>query len=231
MPGKRKKIPDGGRPAKKAKQSDDPDDQIPRKDIKIEELDLQSKKYVMEWQQADIKVDRPPRQRWVHNGPQPMEDKDKLPKGWMTDEPDLDPDDLDAQIQRCKDRLEDKIMPHVFEIKLEDFQRRKEEQDKLKEGEPLNLGLDVYERINALEMIRYSFEEGKYDDTYEQLPNVKSLLAAYRSKDLTWLPGLVTYWSKGKRLCEPRPLDWDEFEALSRASNGEKGFWVEGVSI
>lgn len=52
---------------------------------------------------------------------------------------------------------------------------------------------------------------------------------AYRSKSLPWAIGLVTYWAKGKQLCQPRPFDWDEFEAINTANEDHKSFWVEGV--
>lgn len=67
-------------------------------------------------------------------------------------------------------------------------------------------------------------------DTNKQFKNVKALLKAYRQKQLGWSPGLVTYWSNGERLCQPRPFNWDEFETISDKHNGHEGFWVEGVS-
>lgn len=68
-------------------------------------------------------------------------------------------------------------------------------------------------------------------DKNSQIPNIQAILQAYRSKSLTWTDGLVTYWAKGKKLCEPRPFDWDEFEAINSANGGHKSFWVEGVSL
>ena len=66
------------------------------------------------------------------------------------------------------------------------------------------------------------------DDPDKQLPNVKAILSAYRNKTLDWNK-LVTYWSKGKQLCQPRRFDWDEFEVVNATHGIDKGFWVEGV--
>lgn len=67
-------------------------------------------------------------------------------------------------------------------------------------------------------------------DERDQLSNIEALLEAYRSRKLQWT-GLVTYWSKGEQLCQPRPFNWDEFEAINRKHHGHKNFWVEGVSF
>lgn len=61
---------------------------------------------------------RPQRQRWTNSDKQSLNDWALLPKGWNIDEPDLDPHDLGAQIQRCKERIEDNIMPYIFKIRL-----------------------------------------------------------------------------------------------------------------
>lgn len=71
---------------------------------------------------------------------------------------------------------------------------------------------------------------GKGKDSYCQIPNIDALINAYETKSLSWNPGLVTYWSGGRKLCEPRPFDWDEFEAINKANAGFKSFWTEGVS-
>ncbi|KAJ5983909.1 hypothetical protein N7481_006008, partial [Penicillium waksmanii] len=42
--------------------------------------------------------------------------------------------------------------------------------------------------------------------------------------------GLVTCWSKGVKLSEPRPFDWDEFEAINRKHDGHEAFWVERLA-
>lgn len=93
-------------------------------------------------------------------------------------------------------------------------------------GEPLGLDWNVIQRIDCLKKMK---EEVSNSDEKGQIPNLDAILKAYRTGKLQWT-GLVTYWSKGKQLCEPRPFNWDEFEAINRKFDGHKAFWVEGVS-
>lgn len=93
---------------------------------------------------------------------------------------------------------------------------------------PAGLSWNVALRLNTLEGIREHLREG--GDQYDQLANVEALIEAYRSGRLDWT-GLVTYWSKGVQLCQPRPFDWDEFEAINKKHNGSSAFWVEGVCL
>lgn len=74
-------------------------------------------------------------------------------------------------------------------------------------------------------------EISRKGDKYEQLPNLKAILKAYREGTLKAWPGLVTYWSDGKQLCQPRPFDWAECEAINRANEGTKAFFTEPVSV
>ena len=98
-------------------------------------------------------------------------------------------------------------------------------------GEKGKYSKDVIQRISVLRDIEKAIESKEFPDKNKQLPNVKALLKAYRSHELDWYgDDLVTYWSNGKRLCEPRPLNWAEFQALARKHEGWKSFWVEGVS-
>ena len=69
------------------------------------------------------------------------------------------------------------------------------------------------------------------DDRFRNhLLNVRSILAAYRCQTLEWT-GLVTYWVNGTQLCQPRPFNWDEYEAINEAHGRSKNFWVEGVCV
>lgn len=73
---------------------------------------------------------RPARQpRWTHGGDKPLVDWDKLPKGWNPNEPDLAPTDFDAQIERCRERIADNIMPHIFQEKLRVLTNAKKERE------------------------------------------------------------------------------------------------------
>lgn len=68
---------------------------------------------------------RPQRQRWTNPDNQPLKSWAQLPQGWNIDEPDLDPQDLSAQIERCKERIEENIMPYIFEIRLKVLEKAK----------------------------------------------------------------------------------------------------------
>lgn len=94
-------------------------------------------------------------------------------------------------------------------------------------SEPSGLSLQVVQRLHDLKAIEQALMER---DLWKQLPNVQSLMAAYRSKRLIWREGLVTYWSRGSQICKPKQFKWDEFERTNREYDGYKGFWVEGVS-
>lgn len=77
-------------------------------------------------------------------------------------------------------------------------------------------------------------ESRQTNDTYGQLKNVEALINAYKKGDLHWNPGYVTYWFKGRQICKPRPLDWNEAAYVYRHCCGlrkqHNSFWVEGVS-
>ena len=88
------------------------------------------------------------------------------------------------------------------------------------------LSWHVVERLDALEGILGWLRK---EDEFELIPNVESIMDKYRSGELEWIPGLVTYWFDGKQICQPRPFRWDEFDHINSQYNGEKGFWVEGV--
>lgn len=81
--------------------------------------------------------ERPARKRWQHKGRRPLVDYALLPADWSAYDDDLDEQyvlpfwiwwtedhlltahrDLEAQIERCKERIADNIMPHIFEARL-----------------------------------------------------------------------------------------------------------------
>jgi hypothetical protein len=94
------------------------------------------------------------------------------------------------------------------------------------QGEPEGLSVDLLFRIKCLKSIFQSLVQN--GDTYKQVRNVRAILKAYRDGNLH-LTGLVTYWSHGDQLCQPRPFNWEEFDAINDAHEGYVGFWVEGV--
>ncbi|CAI7592192.1 unnamed protein product [Penicillium glandicola] len=93
--------------------------------------------------------------------------------------------------------------------------------------EPAGLSWPVVERLSSLdEILKWLHTKG---DKYELVGNVTNIMAAYRSGQLKWLPGLVTYWSNGVQLCQPRPFRWNEFDHINAENQGHTGFWVEGA--
>ncbi|KAJ5370171.1 uncharacterized protein N7496_006263 [Penicillium cataractarum] len=198
------------------------------KEIKLEELDL-NVSYVDAYK--SVAPARPPRQqRWRHRGSQPLVDPMKFPAGWNSNEPDLDPDDFEAQIARCDERIKDNIVPHFFEARKREHQDVKEAIETWMKGEPKGLSRKTYERLDTLKFIQTAISKPENDPLSEK-KNVTAIINAYRKGTLEWISGLVTYWSDGKQLCEPRPFDWDEFDAMNKAYSGHKAFWVEGYKF
>ncbi|KAJ5602426.1 hypothetical protein N7537_005382 [Penicillium hordei] len=156
----------------------------------------------------------------------PLIDPEKLPPGWSMAEPDLDRDDVDAQIERCHLRIKENIMPHIFSHRLKGLKIAQAERIALVESEPGNHSLGVLRRLEVLRNIEFQLQSS---DNFNQLPNVLALLQAYRGGLLHWNIGLVTYWFEGVQLCEPRPFSWDEFEVLNAHHSGKRGFWMEGL--
>jgi hypothetical protein len=99
--------------------------------------------------------------------------------------------------------------------------------------------MDVYPKLSwpvvqRLEVLAKTLEwlvKEDEKDEYQQVDNVKAIIKAYKDKTLDWNPELVTYWSKGAQLCEPRPFKMDEFMHINVKYEGHTGFWVEGVCI
>ncbi|KAJ5221197.1 uncharacterized protein N7469_010084, partial [Penicillium citrinum] len=208
-----------------------PWDPLVREKVDIKELDLDVS-YVDSIPRPSLNETRvdfdpeepqPKRKRWQRKGKKVINNIKDLPKGWDATEPDLDPKDIDAQIVRCHERIEENIFPQVFKEKL----RRYEISKAYYETSPPGLSEEVYHRIKTLRTIRRQIQNA---DKSEQLPNVKAILQAYLDEKLQWNPGLVTYWSRGVKLCEPRPFRWDEFEVINAAHGGHKSFWTEGIS-
>ncbi|KAJ5088574.1 hypothetical protein N7456_012190 [Penicillium angulare] len=204
----------------------DPRQSTQRIRVKIEDLDL-DKSYVGCYPLNPQVSERAFRQpRWRHRREQPLIDEKKLPPKWSSDEPDLSESDIDGQIARCLERIDDNIMPHIFEQRLEEYKTTKAHREELAKVEPEGLSWDVVQRINTLKALRKGLRRS---DPNKQLSNVKAILAAYRTKSLEWT-GLVTYWSKGVQLSQPRPFDWDEHDVINMHHKADKSFWVEGVN-
>ncbi|KAJ5727046.1 hypothetical protein N7493_006073 [Penicillium malachiteum] len=193
---------------------EEPSDREVKRKLKYKDLNLDVS-YVDKVTIPEVK--RAKKQIW----PLPDElivDRRKVPPGWNDQEPDLDPEDYDAQIKRCDERIQEGIMPFIYQWKKEGFESCKVHRD-----------LDTAKRIRVLEMMVEELKQpGK--DFFEQLSNAEAILQAYRSRKLKWTQGLVTYWSKGKQISKPRPMDMQEFTLINREHEGYKSFWAEGVS-
>ncbi|KAJ5107844.1 hypothetical protein N7456_004519 [Penicillium angulare] len=201
--------------------------------VDVDKLDLDNSyakegdyKAEKETKQDQSKTQSRARASWSRKGQTALTDCDlirKLP-GWTTEEPDLDPNDFEAQIQRAQERIDENVMPHAFEWKLKYYQTMKENHEKTLNKWPANLDPDVLSRLDILEGIGKDLQE---HDKYEQLPNIRAIMEAYKERRLHF-NGLVTYWSEGQQVSQPRPFDWDEFVAIKAHFSGQKGFWVEG---
>ncbi|KAJ5779120.1 hypothetical protein N7457_006840 [Penicillium paradoxum] len=185
-------------------------------------------------QQGNLK---PAQQNWESNKDVITNPAD-LPEGWTADEADLDPNDIGAQIARCEQRIEEGIMPEVFEIRLQQYQEMRDEEKEMYEAEPNGLSWEVIQRLDALKQVRDSLEEeqeeglcagNEEDEEIEQkLSNVRAIITAYRAKALEWDEDNVSYWANGKLVAGPKVLDMPEVYTLSD-KYGSAGFWVEGV--
>ncbi|KAJ5933579.1 hypothetical protein N7454_005908 [Penicillium verhagenii] len=195
--------------------------------LKIEDLDLDVEYGVKEPLQR-YRVP-PVRKRWRHKGPEPLNDPLDLPNDWSMYDDDVDPQDLEAQIVRTKERISDNIMPYLFEANLFQLEKEAEWRREMAEGLPEGLSWDVIQRIHTLNLIGH--EKVRLNDPNEHVETIRQIQHAYRHKALDWTPGLVTYWRKGKQLCKPRPFKWDEYEAVCRTRNDVHSFWVEGFRL
>lgn len=95
------------------------------------------------------------------------------------------------------------------------------------DSEPYGLSWPVIQLLNYLKQIEGDLNK---DDPFKQLETVRAIIRAYRYKDLEWNRGLVTYWVKGRQLCQPRPFSWDEMDQVNGSNAKGKSFWVEGAS-
>ncbi|KAJ5549501.1 hypothetical protein N7513_006735 [Penicillium frequentans] len=169
---------------------------------------------------------RPQRRRWTNPNNQSLNDWALLPEGWNIDEPDLDPQDLGAQIQRCKERIEDDIMPYIFKIRLKVLEDAKASRDLIMaQYQEQGLSWDVIQRLESLKALREELTAN--GDVFKELPNIESIIEAYGSGALK-MDGQITYWSYGRVVYRSHSFDWDEFKLANRTHQGYKGFWVEG---
>ncbi|KAJ5755604.1 hypothetical protein N7533_005147 [Penicillium manginii] len=145
--------------------------------------------------------------RWPRQDP-PITNVNDIPKSWEwhPNEPGLDPNDIDGHIARNRERIEDGILPAVFEIRLKQYEARKKRIDDIIASEPAGLDETVVARLNTLKTMKTILERD--GDEREQLPNINALIKAYRAGKLSW-----SYEGK-----------------FHNKYDSGKGFWVEGFS-
>ncbi|KAJ6086561.1 hypothetical protein N7467_005475 [Penicillium canescens] len=170
----------------------------------------------------------PAKQAWPA-GARPITDIAKVPPGWNYDEPDLDPEDWAAQITRCNERIVEGIMPDIFRWKLEELTRSQESRKEMvrEAGAQGITDINVLKRLCTLKRTLKNLQGGK--DEYKLISTVKAIITAYENKTLDWYDGLVTYWSHGTQLSQPRTFIAEEHQEIGKHYNGYEGFWVEGV--
>lgn len=121
-------------------------------------------------------------------------------------------------------------MPHWWERKIEKYEAYKAELDEEIDAAPPGLDLAVILRLKDLKEIQSGLEEN--GDKRKLISNIKAIIEAYTSKKLMWNDGLVTYWSKGKMICDdPEEFTWSDFDYYSEMHHGSENFWVEGVCL
>lgn len=87
---------------------------------------------------------------------------------------------------------------------------------------------DVVVRLQTLKQMAEFVDA--LGDPNRLLSCITSVISAYRSKELTWDEGKVTYWRDGKLVGGPPSIfEWDRFRELNSDNEGE-GFWIEPVS-
>lgn len=147
--------------------------------------------------------------------------------------------DLAANIQRCKDRIEDNIMPQLWEWKLKRLEEDYAKVQAMIRSEPAGLSDEVITRLKSLEIIHK--QTVKNGDEYDQIKNIEAIMSSYRQAKLTWRNGKVTYWADGNCISK----DYEEFDEKRFGNLSDEyvkkrrtqqdpypkaGIWVEGVS-
>ncbi|KAJ5162254.1 hypothetical protein N7492_007646 [Penicillium capsulatum] len=187
-----------------------------------------SKKQVRTFSSEGSRINVKPYVRLPRQSP-PITDYQEVPENWNSEDNDLKEDDVEGNIQRCKERIEDGIMPQWWKTKLQNYEAVQTQMDKMKDLEPDGLSFDTVIRLRNLEIMRVTL--AKDGDRLEQLPNIEAIMNVYREKKLDWSPGQVTYWSKGEKICDgPKQFDWSEFDEYNAEHGGYKSFWVEGLN-
>ncbi|KAJ6141524.1 hypothetical protein N7470_009914 [Penicillium chermesinum] len=160
---------------------------------------------------ANKQVTTESRVRWMQKGP-PITDFSQVPQGWPAEDHDIHEDDVVANIQRCKDRIKEGVMPHWWERRLKKYEECKTQLDTMMAAAPAGLSM------------------AKAGDKLKLTATIGAIVKAYQSGKLTWHEGMVTYWSRGKKICNgPKEFAWEDFDRYNRQYKGYEEFWVEGL--
>ena len=145
--------------------------------------------------------------------------------------------DIDANIDRCLDRIYTGIIPIYWQLRLEKYQKLRSERQarqraaeymKTTRGnEPASLKEQAYKRIYELRLLELDLVAKR--DPQNQLPNVRALLKAYRSGDLEIQKGQVIFYLDGVPLGEPKEWNVKEYLAIQKEKAPEAVLWVEGI--
>ncbi|KAJ5378406.1 hypothetical protein N7509_011525 [Penicillium cosmopolitanum] len=116
-------------------------------------------------------------------------------------------------------------MPQWWERRLQKYEAYQAEFDREIGTLPLDLDSAVAIRLRDLKNVREDLKNN--GDKRNLLSTVNALIEAYMSKGLNWNDGLVTYWSKRKKVCDgPKEFTWKDFDLYSEMHQGHQSFWV-----
>ncbi|KAJ5094017.1 hypothetical protein N7456_009878 [Penicillium angulare] len=174
------------------------------------------------------KIDKPHNKQRVDVKRRDLESGVILPADWTDAERDVGPQDLDAQIARCKKRIRDNYWNSLFVDRLRVLQGLKRAREGLRAMFP-GVSDDVADRLKFLADLDVQLSQD--GDKHQVQYTVQAIMTAYQTYNLGWIPGYVTYWSGGQQLSEPRAFDWHEFLMWNHYYHGWRDFWVEGVPI
>ncbi|KAJ5736052.1 uncharacterized protein N7483_001177 [Penicillium malachiteum] len=152
---------------------------------------------------------------------------EEVPADWHHEDTDIDEYDIDAMIERCEQRIDDAVLPQLWVDRLEQYQQMKANREALQAGPDAAFGVPVLARLQTLKAALKHIDE--WGDVFQQKRNIEGIMKAYRSFDLWYYPGRVTYWYRGRQVAGPENFEWSRYLSYynSPDHNG-KEFCVEG---
>ncbi|KAJ5723426.1 hypothetical protein N7488_001461 [Penicillium malachiteum] len=168
---------------------------------------------------------RPPFKRYNFEK-RPILSAEEVPADWHHEDTDIDEYDIDAMIQRCEERIHDAVLPKLWEEKLEQYKEMKANREAAENKPDAAFGVPILARLNVLTAALKHIEE--WGDVFHQKRNIEGIMKAYRSFDLWYTPGLVTYWYKGRQIGGPEKFEWSAYLEYYNDHNG-KEVCIEGI--